>query len=855
MTRSGDVLFVGGRFTAFAAPTGSAVLLDPNSATPVSPFPAVPLQGYGGVHVAEPDGAGGWYLGGEFVQVGGEDRPSGLARILADGTVSPWQPTVDGLVKALAVADGTLYVGGFFQHFAGQFRHNVAAVDVATGALLPWNPGTTGIVYTIEVVDDVVYLGGDFLSVSGQSRESIAAVDRATAQVTPWNPGALGSVRAIAVTPNAIWVGGSFSKIGQFQRIGLAALDPVTGVAQAPDPSPGGVRALKTSGDTLFVGGYFSSIAGVQRASAAALDAMTGELLDWDAQVSGSVRDLALDGGNVYLGGAFSSVGGQPRASLAAVDASTAAVLPWNPDVTPRPSGGGSVQTLVTAGGRIFAGGWFTSTGPTVARSHLAAVDLLSGEVLPWSPQVSSEVQALRVLDGVVYAGGSFGVSAVDSVSGTTLWSVPTWGTVLDLAIEGGTIYAGGSFSKMGGQPQDKVAALDASTGAVQAWGAVPDGPVHAIAVDGGTVYLGGSFSTVDGATRRSLAALDATTGALSGWSPEANGPVETMLSSAGAIYIGGTFTAVAGTLRHRLAAIDPTTGATTAWDPDCGGPVSSLTVCGDTVFVGGNFSQIGGEARLRVAAVDATSGAVLPWSHLPTADAVAAVAAADDQVVIGGAFYGVDGTPSAFLAAVSREFVTPPPPPPIYSDFQADARVGVVVLTWTSLETADWTVHRTEMAGGSTVSLTPVPISGSGTLFFADSLVAPSTSYSYQLSTNVNGGLMVTDPVIATTPDWNPPGEAPDESLVEFALGPNPTPNEVVVRYSLREDGPISAAVYTIEGRLVKRLRRGIEPRGNHEIRWAGRDEADHRVGSGVYILRLEFDGSAVTRKVTLRR
>jgi hypothetical protein len=78
------------------------------------------------------------------------------------------------------------------------------------------------------------------------------------------------------------------------------------------------------------------------------------------------------------------------------------------------------------------------------------------------------------------------------------------------------TVYAGGYFTRIGGQPRNGIAALDAITGAASAWNpnATPaDSGVGAIAVSGSTVYVGGKFEKIAGQPRNGIAALDSTTG------------------------------------------------------------------------------------------------------------------------------------------------------------------------------------------------------------------------------------------------------------------------------------------------------------------------------------------------------
>ncbi len=76
-------------------------------------------------------------------------------------------------------------------------------------------------------------------------------------------------------------------------------------------------------------------------------------------------------------------------------------------------------------------------------RSHLAALNLFTGEPTSWNPGANGPVLALQ-------AGGRL-------------------------------VYAGGYFQQAGGQPRNNLAALDAATGRASDWRADADGTVEAL--------------------------------------------------------------------------------------------------------------------------------------------------------------------------------------------------------------------------------------------------------------------------------------------------------------------------------------------------------------------------------------
>jgi hypothetical protein len=120
VARVGTTIYLGGEFTYVGPPTGSWVTLDASSGRRDAGWPVF----NGPVQAMAPDGAGGWYVGGNFTRAGGLVR-NNLARVKADKTIDPtWNPNVASggrfaSVLALAVSGGTVYVGGALPVLAG----------------------------------------------------------------------------------------------------------------------------------------------------------------------------------------------------------------------------------------------------------------------------------------------------------------------------------------------------------------------------------------------------------------------------------------------------------------------------------------------------------------------------------------------------------------------------------------------------------------------------------------------------------------------------------------------------------------------------------------------------------------
>ena len=458
--------YLGGDFTRVGLTSGQGVALDVLSGRPsIAGFPII---GDGGVTSAAPDGAGGWFIGGDYRRVGQANKPY-LMRVRADGSVdTAWNPVPNSAVNAIAVMNGVVYIAGNFTAINGQQRLTLAALDAATGQLLPWNPVPNNGVWTIAAVNGTIYVGGTFTMIGGFYRNQAAAID-AFGNILPWDPNTNGTV-----------------------------------------------ATLTASGSTIYMGGFFTTVSGQARNKLAALDAVTGKPTAWNASlVCGGceVRALAVSGTTLYVGGRFPQIGTVARNGLAAVDTRNAAILPWNPN--PDAPVWSLGVTNDSRGTTVYAGGEFTAIGGQ-KRSYLAAVDA-QGAALAWAPEPIGKVEVVRIAGSHLLAGGRFtglgaivrnGLAAIDATGALKSWNPNAYGGARALAVTGNTIYAGGVFTTVGGQAHQHLVKID-STGAVDPWAPSFNWPVRALAVGAsGNLYVGGEFSAVNGTPRSRIAAF-----------------------------------------------------------------------------------------------------------------------------------------------------------------------------------------------------------------------------------------------------------------------------------------------------------------------------------------------------------
>jgi beta-propeller uncharacterized protein DUF5122 len=584
----------------------------------------------------------------------------------------------NGEVRAIAAASDTIYIGGNF-NYVGPPTGAFAALDATTGAatLLPArvqapfvNGGELGVTTAIQDAAGRWYVGGDFSAVSGVPQARIARLT-ATGQLDrTFAPVVLdGDVRSIAVGANSVFVAGSFTSVGFQSRAGFAAFDITTGaltpfspILTAPPSIPVFINSMFTSGNLLFVGGSFTTIDGVARTNAAAIDLASGSITSWNPRANGSVSLIALSGTTLYVGGGFSQIGGQPRDRIAAIDTRTALATAFNP----APDVDGFLSALVTNGTTVFVAGTFKSIGGQNRRGF-AALDATTGAALSFQAEpipFASSVEALALRGNTLYVGGDFpsiGVqprtrlAALDATTGALQsWAPIAPRPVHSLSVVNDTVFVGGAFTSAAGRQQRSLAAIDRATGAVTSFDANVDRPVNALVLSGSALYAGGEFTTIGGQPRTSLAQLDRTTGAATSWTADANPRVLDLFLAGGTLYVAGEFNTIAGQTRTGLAALDATTAALSTWAPVVNNVPSRIVVDDGTAYIAGDFTTIDGQPRNRLGAIDASTGQVLAWTPDPNGG-VAAIAVAGSTLYVGGGFTTIAGQPRANLASFDR--------------------------------------------------------------------------------------------------------------------------------------------------------------------------------------------------------
>jgi len=337
----------------------------------------------------------------------------------------------------------------------------------------------------------------------------------------------------------------------------------------------------------------------------------------------------------------------------------------WTPQVLD-----GEVKAIAQVGPRIVVGGSFSrvrevGASRTLVRHGLFAFDPATGAVDPrFVPVLDGGVEAVAAApDGrSVFAGGRFrtrlaklDLSSGDPVAGFR--AVVAGSSVEDLVVHGGRLYLGGGFLAVNGRPRFSLAAVDATTGAVDSALDVPFTEARAgrlrvekfdVAPDGSRLVAVGNFTRVAGRELHQIAVLDLTStpATVADWHTDryqapCEAKFDTYMRDVDVSPAGSWFMVVTTGARSRPTLCDTAArwelGATgrglqPTWVDSSGGDsFTGVAVTGAAVYVGGHMRWMnnpynrgtgvnaqpgpGAVARSGIAALDPTNGLPLSWN------------------------------------------------------------------------------------------------------------------------------------------------------------------------------------------------------------------------------------------------
>ena len=179
-------------------------------------------------------------------------------------------------------------------------------------------------------------------------------------------------------------------------------------------------------------------------------------------------------------------------------------------------------------------------------------------------------------------------------------------------------------------------------------------------------------------------------------------------------------------------------------------------------------------------------------------------------------------------------------------------ASVGLVLLAALGAAPpagADGPILAIELAGGGTAVYPVSEVQRLG--FEGDTLVVVKASgsdrYGVQAITKI--GFRIDPAGIKDPKD----AAALLKAVHLFQNQPNPFSPETQIAFDLPMAGAVELMIYSVNGRLVRRLVKDTREAGRHTAGWDGRDDTGKKVGSGIYFYQLIAPGVEESRRMIL--
>ena len=108
---------------------------------------------------------------------------------------------------------------------------------------------------------------------------------------------------------------------------------------------------------------------------------------------------------------------------------------------------------------------------------------------------------------------------------------------------------------------------------------------------------------------------------------------------------------------------------------------------------------------------------------------------------------------------------------------------------------------------------------------------------------------------LVLYTESWlTPVGPPLSADRLAISSFPNPFNPMTTISYSLPSDGPVSIAIFDVNGaRVATLVRNENRAAGPHEVQWEGRTDAGVPAASGVYFAQVEHAGARQSVRLVL--
>jgi flagellar hook assembly protein FlgD len=105
---------------------------------------------------------------------------------------------------------------------------------------------------------------------------------------------------------------------------------------------------------------------------------------------------------------------------------------------------------------------------------------------------------------------------------------------------------------------------------------------------------------------------------------------------------------------------------------------------------------------------------------------------------------------------------------------------------------------------------------------------------------------------------DWIPSGIGILENNPlnpDISVFPNPFSEFSTLSYTVKKAGLVYAAIYDINGKVIKNLFNDFQSDGEYSLKWNGNDNQDLKVSNGVYYVTFQINNKIYTKKILFNR
>ena len=97
-----------------------------------------------------------------------------------------------------------------------------------------------------------------------------------------------------------------------------------------------------------------------------------------------------------------------------------------------------------------------------------------------------------------------------------------------------------------------------------------------------------------------------------------------------------------------------------------------------------------------------------------------------------------------------------------------------------------------------------------------------------------------------------------PTVLMNKFSLNqnyPNPFNVSTTINYNLQDQGEVKITIYDLYGKQICTLLNELVPKGNHNIKWNGKDNFNNSVKNGTYFCELRFGNRTEIKKMVFMK